>query len=98
MPPESPTGSPEAPEARLGRLRMRSMRRGTREMDLILQDFAARELAALAPPELDAYEALLEEPDPDLLRWITGAAPTPGRHEALVARIRAGAVGLVRPG
>lgn len=74
------------------------MRRGTREMDLILQDFSARELSALSPGELDAYEALLEEPDPDILNWITAAAPAPGHHEALVARIRAGAVGLVRPG
>lgn len=88
---------PETPDARLGRLRLRSMRRGIREMDLILQDFAARELAGLFPSDLDAYEALLEELDPDLLAWITGAAPVPPRHEALVARIRAGAVGLWRP-
>ena len=66
-------------------------------MDLILQDFAARELAGLSPADLDAYEALLEEPDPDLLAWITGAAPVPSPHRALVARIRAGAVGLWRP-
>ncbi len=45
---------PETPDARLGRLRLRSMRRGTREMDLILQDFAARELAGLSPADLDA--------------------------------------------
>jgi antitoxin CptB len=88
---------PETPQARLGRLRLRSMRRGLREMDLILQDFAARELLAMPPSDLDAYEALLEEPDPDLLAWVTGAAPAPRRHEALVARIRAGAVGLWRP-
>jgi antitoxin CptB len=88
---------PETPDARLGRLRLRSMRRGTREMDLILQDFAARELAGLSPADLDAYEALLEEPDPDLLLWVTGRAPGPERHEPLVARIRAGAVGLWRP-
>ncbi len=89
---------PETPDARLRRLRLRSMRRGTREMDLILQDFAARELPAMSPAELDAFEALLEEPDPDLLAWITGAAPAPARHEALLARVRAGAVGLWRAG
>jgi len=73
------------------------MRRGIREMDLILQDFADRHLAAMPPTDLDAYEALLEEPDPDLFAWITGALPVPARHEALVARIREGAVGLWRP-
>lgn len=88
---------PETPAARLGRLRLRSMRRGIREMDLILQDFAARELAGLSPSDLDAYEALLEEPDPDLLSWITEAAPCPSRHQALVGRIRERAVGLWRP-
>ena len=86
----------ESPDARLGRLRSRSMWRGTREMDLILRDFSARHLAALSPADLDLYETLLEEPDPDLLAWITGAAEPPARHAAMVARIRAGAVGVAR--
>lgn len=100
MPKTAAAAAPDAPdtrEARLGRLRLRSMRRGIREMDLILQDFATRELARLEPSELDAYEALLEEPDPDIFAWITGAAPTPARHNALLTRVRAGAMGLWRP-
>ena len=87
----------ETAAARLGRLRMRSMRRGIREMDLILADFAARELAAMPPADLDLYEALLEESDHDLLAWVTGAAPAPDALADLVARIRAGAEGLARP-
>ncbi len=92
------TDPAETADARLGRLRTRSMWRGIREMDLILRDFAARELARLSPPDLDLYEALLAESDHDLLLWITGAAPAPARFEPLVLRIRQGAVGLTRPG
>jgi antitoxin CptB len=64
----------ESRETRLKRLRIRSWRRGTREMDLILGPFADGPLAALDDPALDAYEALLEQADPDLYAWICGAA------------------------
>ncbi len=87
----------ETLEARLGRLKTRSMWRGIREMDIILRDFASRELTAMRPADLDLYEALLAESDHDLLAWITGAATTPDRFVPLIDRIRAGAVGLTRP-
>jgi antitoxin CptB len=87
----------ETRDARLGRLRTRSMWRGIREMDIILRDFASRELEGLTPSDLDLYEGLLAENDHDLLAWITGAAPTPRRFAPLIARICAGAVGLTRP-
>ena len=87
----------ETPEARLGRLRTRSMWRGIKEMDLILRDFSGRELASLSPAELDLYEDLLEESDHALLAWVSGAAPVPDRFAPLLDRIRAGAVGLTRP-
>jgi antitoxin CptB len=89
--------TPETPEARLGRLRHRSMWRGIREMDLILRDFAARDLRRLSPADLDLYEALLAESDPDLLLWISGDQGPPTRYEGLIARIREGAVGLTHP-
>ena len=87
----------ETHEARLGRLRTRSMWRGIKEMDIILRDFASRHLATMGPDDLDIYEALLAENDHDLLAWITGASPTPGRFAPLVDRVRDGAVGLTRP-
>lgn len=58
-------------EARLKRMRMRSWRRGTKEMDLILGPFADSELTALTEAELGVYEALLLENDQDLYPWIT---------------------------
>jgi antitoxin CptB len=87
----------ESPKARLGRLRTRSMWRGIREMDIILRDFAARDLASLDARDLDLYEALLEESDHDLLAWITGAGQPPAPLAPLIGRIRAGAIGLTRP-
>ncbi len=78
----------EDQETRLRRLRLRSWRRGIKEMDLILGPFADAELAALGEAELEAYERLLEEPDWDLYAWVTGRAETPTAHEAMVARLR----------
>lgn len=57
-------------DQRLRRLRMRSWRRGMKEMDLILGPFADRALAGLGPDMLDRYEALLQENDQDLYLWI----------------------------
>ncbi|MGF1445554.1 MAG: succinate dehydrogenase assembly factor 2 [Pikeienuella sp.] len=81
--------APETPEHRLKRLRLRSWRRGIREMDLILGRFADERLAGLTVPELDAYERLLEEPDWDLYYWVTGAQTVPEAHAPLIARIAA---------
>lgn len=57
-------------DTRIKRLRMRSWRRGTKEMDLILGPFADQRLAGLEAALLDRYEALLEENDQDLYAWI----------------------------
>ena len=69
-------------DARLKRLKMRSMRRGIKEMDLILGSFADQGLPALDAPALDLYEALLAENDHDLYAWVTariGAGGGQGR-------------------
>ena len=77
----------EAPEVRLKRLRMRSMRRGIREMDLILTAFADAELSRMSPEELDDYDRLLNENDQDLYVWVTGKSPAPERFVNIVARV-----------
>ncbi|MCC7319422.1 MAG: succinate dehydrogenase assembly factor 2 [Rubellimicrobium sp.] len=84
----------ETAEARLGRLRLRSMRRGIREMDLILTDFAGRHLATMTEDEIRAYDALLAENDHDLYGWILGLEPAPAAHGALIGRIAASARAL----
>lgn len=57
-------------DTRIKRLRMRSWRRGTREMDLILGPFADQRAAGLDAARRDRYEALLDENDHDLYAWI----------------------------
>ncbi|PRY93962.1 antitoxin CptB [Donghicola tyrosinivorans] len=74
-------------ETRLKRLKMRSMRRGIKEMDLILMAYADNRMADLDAPALDLYEALLEENDHDLYQWVSGQAPTPSQYLDLVTDI-----------
>ena len=79
----------ETRETRLKRLRIRSWRRGTREMDLLLGAYADGPLADLDDAGLDAYEALIEENDNDLYTWVSGSIAGPPRHGAAIARVRA---------
>ncbi|GHA11461.1 hypothetical protein GCM10007989_02210 [Devosia pacifica] len=70
------------------RARYRAWHRGIREMDLVLGSFADAEGPNMDAAELDAFEALLDELDADLLRWVTGADTLPERIDApLFARI-----------
>ena len=79
----------ETAEHRLKRLRMRSMRRGIKEMDLILSDFADAHLQGMDDATLTLYDHLLEENDHDLYQWVTGQVPPPEGYAALVGDIRA---------
>jgi len=72
---------------------MRSMRRGIREMDIILSAFAQAALATMDAAELGLYEAMLEESDHDIYQWLTGQAATPEPYLALVTRIAASRAG-----
>lgn len=77
----------ETAEARLKRMRMRSWRRGTKEMDLVLGPFADAHLAGLSAADLDLYDALLAENDQDLMSWILGQSAAPPALAGLLARI-----------
>jgi antitoxin CptB len=79
----------EVPADRLKRMRMRSWRRGTKEMDLILGPFADAQLSSLDPESLDLYDALLAENDQDLIGWMLGQTAPPARFAPLVAMIAA---------
>ncbi|MDO5620771.1 MAG: succinate dehydrogenase assembly factor 2 [Paracoccus sp. (in: a-proteobacteria)] len=61
----------ETRETRLKRLRMRSWRRGMKEMDLIFGAWADGPMAALDDAGLDAYERVMDENDQDLYLWLT---------------------------
>lgn len=62
----------EGIEARRKRLRYRAWHRGTKEMDLVLGPYADAHIDSLAVPELDRLEALMDEEDTDLLKWVMG--------------------------
>jgi antitoxin CptB len=74
-------------DVRLKRLRIRSWRRGTKEMDLILGGFCEAEVAGLGEADLALYEELLSENDHDLYQWVSGQMPPPDRFAALLSRI-----------
>lgn len=80
------------------RLHMRSIRRGIKEMDLILSAFSQRHLAQLGQMELALYDRLLSENDHDLYQWVSGQTAYPEAYAPLMEIIRKEAVGLTRPG
>ena len=87
----------ETRDAMVKRLRMRSMRRGIKEMDLILSAFADQHLAQMSEEMLALYDALLLENDHDLYGWVGGQFTIPDQYTALVAQIAQGANGVTRP-
>ena len=77
----------ETNEARLKRMSMRSWRRGTKEMDLILGPYSDAHLAQMSDAELGVYDLLLEENDTDLLPMILGQQATPEYLTQMIAKI-----------
>ena len=78
----------ETRENRVKRLYMRSIRRGIKEMDLILQAFATDHLAQMDDAGLTLYDAMLSENDHDLYQWVTGQVAVPDPYGPLVADIQ----------
>ncbi|NNE87007.1 MAG: succinate dehydrogenase assembly factor 2 [Silicimonas sp.] len=74
-------------EKRLKRLAIRSWRRGTKEMDLILGPFWDAHGAALDEGTLSLYEDLLSENDQDLYQWVSGQVPAPEKYIPIVERL-----------
>lgn len=77
----------ELHEHRLKRLSMRSWRRGTKEMDLVLGPWSDVHLSQLSAEKLNTYEALLDENDQDLMPWVLGQAPAPAHIQELILEI-----------
>lgn len=77
----------ETAEARLKRLKMRSWRRGTKEMDLVLGPWADAYLAELTEPDLAAFESLLAENDQDLMSWMLGQSSPPPELAPMLNRV-----------
>ncbi len=77
-------------EPRRRRLLFRATHRGTYENDLLLGGFVRDNLDILTEADLEALEALMERPDPDLADWLTGRRPIAAEDATpMLLRIRA---------
>ncbi|MEM7469723.1 MAG: succinate dehydrogenase assembly factor 2 [Pseudomonadota bacterium] len=77
----------EPRETRERRLKLRSMRRGIKEMDLILGGFAEAGLSTLSDADLALYDEMLSENDHDMYAWASGQVATPGRFADLMDHV-----------
>ena len=58
-------------EIYLKKLLFKASHRGTKEMDIILGNFAKTNLEIMDIDNLKLFEELLELPDPDLYKWFS---------------------------
>lgn len=77
----------ETQEHFVKRLRMRSIRRGIKEMDIILGHFSEMTLNSLSVEQLQNYDVLLSENDHDLYAWVSGALPCPDKFSEIISKI-----------
>lgn len=77
----------ESRENRIKRLRMRSMRRGIKEMDILLMAYTEANLEAMSDAQLDLFDKLLMNNDQDLYQWVTGQVAPPSVFAELVQEL-----------
>lgn len=66
-------------DERKRRLGFRATHRGTREADMIIGGFVMRHLGGWGEAEVAWAEALIAEPDVDIMAWALGKASPPER-------------------
>jgi antitoxin CptB len=67
--------------ARRRRLKFRCWHRGMKEVDLILGRFANAAVDGMGEKDLAAFEAILDDPDPQILAWVTGQEAVPADRD-----------------
>jgi antitoxin CptB len=78
----------DALDTRRKKLIFRAWHRGTREADLLLGRFAEARVPGFGAMELDQFEALLTESDPDIYDWLTERQATPPAHGAVMLLLK----------
>lgn len=73
--------------ALLKRLRWRC-RRGTRELDQLLGGWLDAHAASADAELIGSFDAMLDQPDPDLWDWLIARQPPDPRFAAIVDAIR----------
>ena len=60
-----------------------------REMDYVLGTFANVTIADMNDDELSEFELLMQLPDPDMYKWLSGSIPVPpNQNTSIVQKIR----------
>ena len=72
------------------RLSIRSWRRGTKELDLILGQFSDKNMNGLKMSELNLYEQFLSNDDYLIYNWLFGKEDSPEIFKSLIKRIQEG--------
>ena len=72
------------------KLLIRSWRRGTKELDLILGQFSDNNLNELKMSELNLYEQFLSNDDYLIYNWLFGKEDSPKIFKSLIKRIQEG--------
>lgn len=70
------------------RILIRSWRRGTKELDLILGKFSNNNVSKLEMTELDLYEQLLSNDDYVIYNWLFGKEEIPKIFSSLIKQIQ----------
>jgi antitoxin CptB len=73
-------------DVRRRKLLFRAWRRGVREMDLIIGQFADARIESFDAPALDDFERLIEVPNDDLYSWVVGDIAIPADYDTSVLR------------
>jgi len=64
-------------EHRRKKLKFRAWHRGTKEMDLILGNFADEHLEQMSSEQMDRFSHILKQADDELYSWVSGAKQMP---------------------
>jgi succinate dehydrogenase flavin-adding protein (antitoxin of CptAB toxin-antitoxin module) len=77
----------ETIDERRKRLIHRSRYTGMKETDILLGSFAVQHVPRFSLAELDIYERLLAEQDPDILDWAIGRSAAPEVHNTHILKL-----------
>ena len=81
--------TPDMLNTRQKKLLFRAWHRGTREADLLMGRFAEAYVPTASEADLDLFEALLNETDPDIYDWVTGRLEIPANDAGpIVQRLK----------
>lgn len=80
----STTISSDGLEPRRKRALYQAWHRGTKEMDILLGEFADAHIATLSVADLTDLEVLMDEADRNLFSWITGSEELPAEKRSPV--------------